>query len=412
MNLPCGRFIPDPYFADGMDTAVIPRTVTKATAADAPWQVAPSDREGSRFSANATPRPDDSALDDMMYGMDFIARDASSFRGASRGASNRYHGRLTRSNSDKGTWSPRCREGEVERVGVSKTNSWLIPMFASDIVRIRRDEAQRRRQEREADAAAERERTQRHEASLVVEEAMLTAAKVVAKEEFEAAKNMRPILMDKGHSEESCQTCRDPPCSEEGLLVPIDTRREIRKVAAAPLGKDMGTTFGEQDPKEPLMESELAASPGRRQRKLRGSHAALFTRDSQPEGKEGKIASTRDPLSADRCLGGDGKRPRMINSDIDHGDDRRENAPAEKQQRDDMDSKAAVMKRKLTPAELQAQLMNELRLHDDLQDAELRVDGLLAAHEVSKSRQEVGIAKMLLRRERVSSFVTLTRFLI
>lgn len=59
-------------------------------------------------------------------------------------------------------------------------------------------------------------------------------------------------------------------------------------------------------------------------------------------------------------------------------------------------------RRRLAPAELQAQLLNELRLHDDLQDAELRADGLMAAQKVEDARREARVAGLLLRRERVS----------
>ncbi|CAM9419166.1 unnamed protein product, partial [Hapterophycus canaliculatus] len=59
-------------------------------------------------------------------------------------------------------------------------------------------------------------------------------------------------------------------------------------------------------------------------------------------------------------------------------------------------------RRRLAPAELQAQLLNELRLHDDLQDAELQADGLMAAQRVDEARQEARVAALLLRREKNS----------
>ncbi|CAM9292298.1 unnamed protein product [Scytosiphon promiscuus] len=59
-------------------------------------------------------------------------------------------------------------------------------------------------------------------------------------------------------------------------------------------------------------------------------------------------------------------------------------------------------RRRLSPAELQAQLLNELRLHDDLQDVELKADGLMAAQRVEEARREAKVAGLLLRRERVS----------
>ena len=67
---------------------------------------------------------------------------------------------------------------------------------------------------------------------------------------------------------------------------------------------------------------------------------------------------------------------------------------------DDGEGAGEGRSKRLTPADLQAQLLNELRLHDDLQEAELRADGLMAAQRVEEARQDARAAG--LRRERVS----------
>lgn len=62
---------------------------------------------------------------------------------------------------------------------------------------------------------------------------------------------------------------------------------------------------------------------------------------------------------------------------------------------------------RLAPADLQAQLLNELRLHDDLHEAELQADGLMAAQRVEEARQDARVAGMVMfRRERVSGMNT------
>lgn len=65
-------------------------------------------------------------------------------------------------------------------------------------------------------------------------------------------------------------------------------------------------------------------------------------------------------------------------------------------------SGGGAWRRRLAPAELQAQLLNELRLHDDLQEAELRADGLMADQRVEEARREACVAERLLRRVMVS----------
>lgn len=62
---------------------------------------------------------------------------------------------------------------------------------------------------------------------------------------------------------------------------------------------------------------------------------------------------------------------------------------------------AAAERQRLSPAELEAQLANELRLYEDLHDAELQVDGLMAAATVEEARQQAWRAELLLHRERV-----------
>lgn len=59
-------------------------------------------------------------------------------------------------------------------------------------------------------------------------------------------------------------------------------------------------------------------------------------------------------------------------------------------------------RRRLAPAELQVQLMNELELQEDLQDAEMKADGLVAAAAVEEARQGARAATRLLEFERVS----------
>lgn len=60
-------------------------------------------------------------------------------------------------------------------------------------------------------------------------------------------------------------------------------------------------------------------------------------------------------------------------------------------------------RRMLAPSELQAQLSNELRLHDDLQGVELQAGELMAAQKLEKAFQETRVARMHLQRERVRS---------
>ncbi|CAN0341060.1 unnamed protein product, partial [Discosporangium mesarthrocarpum] len=59
-------------------------------------------------------------------------------------------------------------------------------------------------------------------------------------------------------------------------------------------------------------------------------------------------------------------------------------------------------RRRLSPADLEMQLMAELQLHDDLQDAELQLEELRAAQGTVAAQHNAQRATLQLRRERVS----------
>lgn len=133
-----------------------------------------------------------------------------------------------------------------------------------------------------------------------------------------------------------------------------------------------------------LLQSGPTLSPTRRRQLQRPARPAASSADGSVGDEEGRQpAGSMSPVPDD-------ERAATARSGASVGDG-------------DGGGEAGVRRRRmrLAPAELQAQLLNELRLHDDLQDAELQADGLMAAQRVEEARQEARVAGLLLRREKV-----------
>ncbi|CAM9410290.1 unnamed protein product [Ectocarpus sp. 8 AP-2014] len=251
----------------------------------------------------------------------------------------------------------------------------LVSLVAGDIVRAQREAAIRRRQEEEeaasaaaaaAAAATARAREQQQQDALLaasedaaVADAVRSAARVVASEEAS--------LSDSPSQEAATRT--GPAAA--GADVGEDAAAAAERTAAADRSPSVSPrTDSRQELWDSLLQRGPALAHSRRQELLESSRVAS---DGGVVGGGGDMQEAAESLPSQAAEDEPG-------SDGGEEEGRR---------------------RRLAPAELQAQLLNELRLHDDLQDAELQADALLAAQRrVEEARREARVAGLLLRRER------------
>ncbi|CAM9751881.1 unnamed protein product [Ectocarpus sp. 6 AP-2014] len=260
----------------------------------------------------------------------------------------------------------------------------LVSLVAGDIVRAQREAATRRRQEEEeaasaaaaaaaAAAARARELHQHQQDALLtasedaaVADAVRSAARVVAAEESSRIDSL---------SQEAAT--RTGPAAA-GVDVGEDAAAAAGRTAAADRSPSKSPrTDSRQELKKNLWDSLLqrgpALAPSRRQELLESSRVAS---DGGFVGGGGDMREAAEYLPSQ--------------------------AAADEPGTDGGEEEGRRRRRRLAPAELQAQLLNELRLHDDLQDAELQADALLAAQRVEEARREARVTGLLLRRERNS----------
>lgn len=269
----------------------------------------------------------------------------------------------------------------------------LVSIVAGDIVRAQRQKASSRRLENKvteeavvAPAAAVSSREQRQSKGTLlaasedaVAEAVMAAARVVATEEATR------------HGERSASVSR-AVSPVRGMEAVHDAMAALEERRAADTDRFLADSHGvEDEPRrssnrpdvwDSLLQSGPTVSPSRRQQLKDSSRSG----ESLSDGREG----------SDNCS--EVEEPPMS-----------ENTPAT-EGGVDTGGEEGGRNRRLAPAELQAQLLNELRLHDDLQDAELQADGLMAAQKVEEARQEARVAGLLLRRERVRAEQFLVSF--
>ena len=344
--------------------------VATAASATVSWQALPRDRVEHSIAPTTTPHSTSGVTGVLAYEREVEIPSAGTDRDASRGAfaSRRRYRKQPSERSDEDVSSTSSRAKGVERGCASWESSSLVSLVAEDILRARKKETERQQQEKEAAAAAAAAAATRehNEAYAVlhawVEETVLTSAKEVAEEELGAEENRRATRKM--------------------------SAKKSRSVEGAPAGGG---------PCHPTVASSVFIDPQRE----------LETAQARPSGnKDNKnlLGDTSEEICADRRRGCDERSP-------DDGDGRDEAISVDSQQREDRDSRSSVVWNKLAPVELQAQLMNELRLHDDLQDVELRMDRLVAAQQIEEARQEACFAGMLLSRERVSVLGRMSVFL-
>lgn len=281
-----------------------------------------------------------------------------------------------------------------ERRGTGGGRFSLVSIVAGDIVRAQREEATRRRREKKAAAeaaeaaeaaaaaaAARATREEQREKDILlaasedaVAEAVRAAARVVAAEEaaVTAAEAVR------GGSTTATTGRTSPSGGMEAVkdaIVAWDERRAAGADGAGPEPEGVGGWKDRPDLWDSLLQSGPTLSPTRRQQLQRPSSPAAPPTEGN-SGDEGGRETEEPPVPEN------GNAACGASVDAGGGD-------------------GGVRRRRLAPAELQAHLLNELRLHDDLQDAELQADGLMAAQRVEEARQEARVAGLLLRRERV-----------
>lgn len=282
-------------------------------------------------------------------------------------------------------------EGGRGRGGAGAEGFSLVSIVAGDIVRAQREKASRRRLEdkatEEAAAAASRAREQRQSKETLlaasedaVAEAVKSAARVVAAEE--AARN------------------GDPSAPVNRLMSPVrgmeavhDAMAALEERRAAGDDRTAAESAGVEEEKrgssdrpdvwDSLLQSGPTVSPSRR-KQIQGS--PISSSDFLTEDRDGSddCPEAKEPPTSKKVPDANGGVSYGVGGDADTGGE-----------------EVGGRNRRLSPAELQAQLLNELRLHDDLQDAELQADGLMAAQKIEKARQEARVAGLLLRRERV-----------
>ncbi len=274
-----------------------------------------------------------------------------------------------------------------------------MSIVAGDIVRAQREEATRRRRANEAAAAAAaaaasraREERQRKDILLAasedaVAEAVRAAAKVVAAEE--ATRNGAPGA--------AARAGRISPADAMEAVGNAITALEERRAARGDHRPSTGSTgatgdeggsrqsWNRPDLWDSLLQSGPTLSPTRRQH-LQGQGQVVSSSSSRhataiSTGEEGGNGLGLGSPASENAAALPGGSSHGAGGGGGGGEEGR--------------------RRRLAPAELQAHLLNELRLHDDLQEAELRADGLMAAQRVEEARQEARVAALLLRRERV-----------